>query len=406
MSIEKGGVMSVSRGAKLTILAAVVAGAAGGGWMVRAQAQAAAGGAQGRGPQAPAAVCDACGTPVNDAPNPYRTIKDFVQLPAGRVMGSTSAVDVDKDGKTIWLVERCGVNSCIEDPATGRLSKTDPVLHVDENGRIIKMFGGGMLVGAHGIFVDKDGNVWITDYQANAPAEARGAGAGAQAAAGRGRGALGPVAGATVGMQVFKFSPDGKLLMSLGKPGGATPPECCYAPDDVLVAPNGDIFISEGHGAGPDLILKLDKTGKPIKSWGGTGTGPGQFDQPHSLAMDSKGRLFVADRNNNRIQIFDQDGKFIDQWYQFSRPSGLFIDKNDTLYVADSESDAVSRNHRGWKRGIRVGSIKDGKVIALIPDPDEAARGTSAAEGVAADSRGNIYGAEVGPRALKKYVKN
>jgi streptogramin lyase len=403
--------MSVSRGAKLTILAAVVAGAAVGGWRVRAQAQGTAvGGAQGRGPQTPAAVCDACGTPVNDVPNPYRTIKDFVQLPAGRVMGSTSAVDIDKDGKTVWVVERCGVNSCIEDPATGRLSKTDPVLHVDENGKIIKMFGGGMFVGAHGIFVDKDGNVWITDYQANAPSEARGGGAGggvagAQAAAGRGRGPLGPVAGATVGMQVFKFSPDGKLLMSLGKPGGATPPECCYAPDDVLVAPNGDIFISEGHGAGPDLILKLDKTGKPIKSWGGTGSGPGQFDQPHSLAMDSKGRLFVADRNNNRVQIFDQDGKFIDQWYQFSRPSGLFIDKKDMLYVADSESDSVSRNHRGWKRGIRIGSVKDGKVIALIPDPDEAARGTSAAEGVAADSTGNIYGAEVGPRAVKKYAK-
>jgi sugar lactone lactonase YvrE len=121
--------------------------------------------------------------------------------------------------------------------------------------------------------------------------------------------------------------------------------------------------------------------------------------------MDSKGRLFIGDRNNNRIQIFDQDGKFLEEWRQFSRPSGLFIDKSDNIYVADSESMSVSRNHDGWKRGIRIGSAKDGKVVALIPDPDEKATGTSAAEGVAIDSRGNIYGAEVGPKAVKKYVK-
>jgi len=127
------------------------------------------------------------------------------------------------------------------------------------------------------------------------------------------------------------------------------------------------------------------------------------------MAMDSKGRLFVGDRNNNRIQIFDQDGKFIAEWKQFSRPSGVYIDKNDILYVADSESESVSRNHDGWKRGIRIGSAKDGKLLAFIPDPETRKRpeftGTSAAEGVAADAQGNVYGAEVGPRALKRYVK-
>ena len=121
--------------------------------------------------------------------------------------------------------------------------------------------------------------------------------------------------------------------------------------------------------------------------------------------MDSKGRLFVGDRNNNRIEIFDQDGKFLDQWTQFSRPSGVYIDKNDNIYVADSESESVSRNHDGWKRGIRIGSAKDGSVKYFIPDPVEKATGTSAAEGVAADAQGNVYGAEVGPRALKRYVK-
>jgi sugar lactone lactonase YvrE len=146
-----------------------------------------------------------------------------------------------------------------------------------------------------------------------------------------------------------------------------------------------------------------------IKTWGKYGTGPGEFDLPHALAMDSKGRLFVGDRNNNRIQIFDQDGSFITEWKQFSRPSGLYIDKKDVLYVADSESGSVSRNHDGWRRGIRIGSAKDGKLIAFIPDPETRTRpdftGTSAAEGVAADAQGIVYGAEVGPRGIKRYVK-
>jgi NHL repeat len=177
----------------------------------------------------------------------------------------------------------------------------------------------------------------------------------------------------------------------------------------VLVAPNGDIFVSEGHGAGNNRVLKFDKTGKFIKEWGKLGTAPGEFDQPHALAMDSRGRLFVGDRNNNRVQIFDQDGKFIAEWKQFSRPSGLFIDRQDNIYVADSESESVSRNHDGWKRGLRIGSAKDGTVKYFVPDPDMRKRpdftGTSAAEGVAADAQGNVYGAEVGPQRVMKYTK-
>jgi sugar lactone lactonase YvrE len=194
------------------------------------------------------------------------------------------------------------------------------------------------------------------------------------------------------------------VLMTLGKPGGGAEPDYFYQPNDVIVAPNGDIFVSEGHGGGNNRILKFSKDGKFIKSWGKLGTGPGEFDQPHALAFDSKGRLFVGDRNNNRVQVFDQNGTFIEEFRQFSRPSGIFI-KNDILYVADSESESVSRNHNGWKRGIRYGSVKDGKIQAFIPDPDEKATGTSAAEGVAVDAQGNIYGAEVGPKAVKKYTK-
>ena len=363
------------------------------------------------------AVAQDAGQPTNDAPNPYKTVKDYFKLPEGRTWGSTSAVDIDKDGKSIWVAERCGLNSCL-DRATGKMSDLPTVLKFDASGKLVKSFGAGLLIFPHGIHVDKDGNVWGTDGQDDAPVPARGAGGAGRGAAGAegGRaaapaGPVGPRPGATHGNQVFKFSPDGKVLLTLGKLGGAAAPDYFYQPNDVITAPNGDIFVSEGHGGGNNRVLKFDKTGKFIKEWGKLGTGPGEFDQPHALAFDSTGRLFVGDRNNNRVQVFDQNGTFVQEFKQFSRPSGIFI-KNDILYVADSESESVSSNHNGWKRGLRWGIVKDGKVLGFIPDPDTRTRsdatpynGTSAAEGVAVDKNGNIYGAEVGPRAVKKYTK-
>jgi DNA-binding beta-propeller fold protein YncE len=190
----------------------------------------------------------------------------------------------------------------------------------------------------------------------------------------------------------------------LGKPGGAAAPDYFYNPNDVVTAPNGDIFVSEGHGVGNNRILKFDRHGKFIKEWGKLGTGPGEFDQPHALAIDSHNRLLVGDRNNNRVQIFDLNGNFIAQLHQFSRPSGIWVTKDDVLFVADSESESVSRNHNGWKRGLRWGSLKDGKVQGFIPDPVAETKGTSAAEGVAVAPDGTIYGAEVGPKDVMKYV--
>jgi sugar lactone lactonase YvrE len=321
-------------------------------------------------------IAFAADEPVNNVPNPYQTITAWFHLPEGRKMGSTSAVDIDSKGH-IWVAERCGANRC----EAG--STVDPVLEFDKNGTLLKSFGAGMFIFPHGICIDKEDNIWITD--------------------GQGR--------EGVGQQAIKFSPDGKVLMRLGTAGVAGSDAGQFiAPNDVAVAPNGDIFVSEGHSSGGraktnDRVQKFDKTGKFLKMWGHSGTGQGEFDQPHSLAFDSKGRLFVADRNNNRIQVFDQDGTFLFQWTQFSRPSGLYIDKHDTLYSADSESGSVSRNHPNWKRGIRIGSIADGKVIAFIPDPNENATNTSAAEGVVADADGVIYGAEVGPKDVKKYVR-
>jgi len=323
------------------------------------------------GPILLAAVAVAVGSnEPNAQPNPYRTISDWAKLPEGRTWGSTAGVDVDAHDH-IWVAERCGANSCAG-------SKLAPILEFDTSGKLLKSFGAGMFVFPHGIFADKDGNVWVTD----------------------GQGKDGK------GHQVFKFSPDGKVLLTLGKAGVAgNGPDTFNMPSDVVVAPNGDIFVADGHGGeSNNRIVKFSKDGKFIKTWGKKGTGPGEFDIPHALALDSKGRLFVGDRNNNRIQIFDQDGNFIDQWRQFSRPSGIFIDKHDVIYVADSESNSV-RPNPSFKRGMRVGSAKDGTVTAFIPDPVEVATTTSAAEGVAADSKGVIYGAEVANKDLKKYVK-
>jgi len=373
--------------------------------------------ATGRGaaiPTAPDAIV------ANSYPNPFTTVPDYFKMPAGRKWGSTAAVDIDKDGKTVWILDRCGANSCY-DAAAGKMSDLDPVLHFDENGKLIKSFGAGLIVFPHGIAVDPDGNVWVTDGNDNRPGQGRGAApapvattgtaAAGTAPAAAGRGAVGKAAGATKGHQVFKFSPDGKLLLTLGDPGGASDPGMFYQPNDVLVAPNGDVFVATVHGAGGGWIYKFDKTGKFLtkfgRAQGGSEPARGELNQPHTLAMDSKGRLFVGSRSCNCVQIFDQSGKFIDQWAQFSRPSGVFIDKDDNLYVADSESGPSNNTTHpgGWQRGIRIGSAKDGKVKYFIPDPDLLRTGTSSAEGVAVDARGVIYGAEVGQMAVKRYVR-
>jgi len=343
--------------------------------------------------------------PTNDPPNPFETIEHYFKLPEGRAWGSTSAVDVDKDGKSIWVGERCGANTCLGSPL-------DPILKFDSSGALVKSFGAGMMIFPHGIHVDKDGNIWMTDGQDNKPRRARGAPPDSP---------LPPAPDKLIGHQVFKFSPDGKLLMTLGTAGGAREPDYFYQPNDVLVAPNGDIYVSEGHASTEGAnarILKFDKQGKFLRSFGKFGKGRDEFDQPHALAMDSKGRLFVGDRGNNRVVVYDQNFTYITEWTQFSRPSGIAIDRQDNIYVADSESGSVNPPHGAWLRGIRIGSAKDGALRWLIPDPVKTceqnqrstpeapcANNTSAAEGVAVDRAGNIYGAEVGPKAVKKYVK-
>lgn len=310
---------------------------------------------------------------VHSQQSTYQAIEDHFKLPEGRTIGSTAGITIDRDGTSVWVFERCGGQNCVG-------SNLAPILKFDASGRLVQSFGAGMFVRPHGIHVDGEGNVWVTD--------------------GDGPDGKDPNRNGK-GHQVFKFSADGRLLMTLGKAGVAGGgPDTFNMPSAVLVAPNGDVFVGDGHGGDSNArIVKFSRDGKFIKAWGKKGAGPGDFEMPHALAMDSTGRLFVGDRGHNRIQIFDQNGTFLDEWKQFGRPSGLFIDGNDILYVADHQSN--EQTNPEFRKGITIGSATDGKVTAFIFDLDP----EGSQEGVVADARGNLYGSLTGGMALKKYVK-
>jgi streptogramin lyase len=321
-------------------------------------------------------------------PNPYRLLDGWSQLPGsmnGGKWGEVIGVKPGPDG-SIWVLHRCfnvappGAATCV-----GR-DDMPPIMKFDTSGKLLESFGQGLLAFPHGFYVDRDGNVWVTD--ANGSETVLG-----MSAKGRGH-------------QVFKLDPHGKVLMTLGKAGVAgNGPDTFDRPTDVVVAANGDIFVTDGHGTN-NRVVKFSKDGKFIKQWGKTGSGPGEFDQPHAIALDPQGRIFVADRSNSRIQIFDQDGNFIDAWKQFGRPSGFFIAQDGTLLVTDSQTN--EKTNPGRKRGIFIGNIKDAVVTAFIPDPEVENQDKSVisgASGVMVDAMSSIYAADVAPHNVRKYVK-
>jgi sugar lactone lactonase YvrE len=346
-------------------------------------------------------------------PNPYRPVKgladgggptipggEWARLPGGREMGPPASVYVDVDGESIWAVIRCDETSPLPVAAGGRfgidclgsdntIKPIDTIFKFDAKGNVVKSFGKGIFIWPHGLHVDREGNVWVTDAVSAQ---------GVQMAA---------KAGVRAGHQVFKFSPDGKLLMTLGEAGVPGSDDYHFkSPSAVAVAANGDIFVADGHDVnGNNRVVRYSRDGKFIKAWGKTGYAPGEFRTLHALAIDSRGRVFVADRSNNRIQLFDQDGKFLSIWTQFGTPSGIFFDGNDQIYVADSESDLV--NNPGWEQGIRIGDAKTGWVKYFILDQggNPNTETGSGPEFVTADRHGNVFGGEPRPRVLRKYVK-
>jgi len=321
--------------------------------------------------------------------NPYKIVPDWPHLKPGMKWGGAIGIVPDGTGGT-WMHFR----------------SEPPIIHFDAAGQIVKSFADGMFVQAHGFCQDRDGNFWAGDS---------------------GPFAVDPKTTGR-GFQVFKFSPDGKTLLTLGKAGiSKAGPDTFVSPTACAIAPNGDVIIADGHWPRPttaqqdgDRLVRYTKEGKYVTSYGKLGKGPGEFMGPHGLAFDSQGRLFVADRSNNRVQIVrltNSGIEFVDEWRHFGRPSGLAILKDDTLVVTDSESNnlidgppqategggRVLRNP-GWQNGIRIGNAKDGSLRAFIP-------GTRP-EGMAADELGNIFGGwtggcELSPSGgcLQKWVK-
>lgn len=338
---------------------------------------------------------------VNTQTNPYRRVDGlqagqgpgrlgvaWPKLPGGRLVGSPAGMDVDRDGESLWAALRCGNDDTPLGSQTNcDNSNLDPILRFDKDGNVTKMFGSRIFSWPHGLHVDRDGNLWIAE--AGTPKPTPGA--------------------KPIGHQVLKFSPEGKLLMTLGEAGVAGSDSSHFnAPTDVVTAANGDIFISDGHNAnGNNRIMKFTKDGKFIKSFGTTGYGPGQLRIPHALNMDpATGNIFVADRGNQRIVIFDQDGKYLNRWTQFGMPSDVVFDNMGNIYVADSESDA--NENTGWEKGIRIGSVKSGFVEHFIPDPGDNPPFTghgSGPESLAVDRHGNIFAGEPRNHRLQKYIK-
>lgn len=310
-------------------------------------------------------------------PNPYvMGDSTWGQASAGRDFGAVSAIYPAPDGQSIWVGERCGANVCVG-------SDVDPIMQFDLEGNLITSFGAGMFAWPHGMYVEDDGSVWVADATGYA------------------------MVPDGWGHVMYKFSPTGEVLMALGERGDpGAGPDRFTKPSDMLVAPDGHIFVADGHDAGGNnRVVKLSPEGEFVMEWGSTGEADGQFRDVHALAMDSQGRLWVGDRGNSRIQLFDQEGNHLETITHMGRPSGIYITDDDVVYVTDSESN--TQRNPGVPRGIFIGDALTLELTAFVPDPepnpDES--GTSGAEGVVVDAEGNLYGAEVGPQTVRKWVR-
>ncbi|MEZ5489404.1 MAG: hypothetical protein R3F50_03685 [Gammaproteobacteria bacterium] len=315
------------------------------------------------------------------ADNPYQVIYHWGQLPADRPMGVVTGVHPDPDGVHLWIMERCGTNQCAG-------SDLPPIHKLDRDGRVVKSIGAGLFAWPHGFDLDADGNIWVTEGAPDGDA----------------RGQPGFERG--MGHQAIKLNQDGEVLMRLGEAGVPGDDAGHFnGPAAIVVAQNGEIWIADGHRGGNNRIMKFSPQGDLLLQLGGgidsLSREVSRFNDPHDLKIDSQGRLFVADRGNNRIQIFSQDGELLDIWTQFGRPSGIWIDSNDRILVADGMSG--QQWNRGWQRGIRIGDARTGWITEFIPDY-EIPNG-SGIEFLASDSEGNIYAGQVGRQRFEKYVR-
>jgi sugar lactone lactonase YvrE len=290
--------------------------------------------------------------PQSAPPLDYVAVPDPLPVPAGVSMGASSSVAFDSKGH-LFVLSR----------------GTQTITEFDENGKFIRALGEGLFTRSHGLRIDKDGNIWATDVGAHT---------------------------------VMKLNPKGEVLLTIGTKGKAgewneaAGSHLLNEPNDIAIAPNGDLFISQGHSPGPGKgdprVLKFDKNGKFIKTWGGKGTEPGKFDVAHGLALDAKGLLWVTDRENQRLQIFDQDGKFIREIKYAGLPCALDIGRQ-YIYMVNGFAGQVVRMDL------------DGKVLAAVGKPGTGVGEFGEAHFVAVSPKGEIYVADSVNRAVQKFVK-
>lgn len=270
----------------------------------------------------------------------YRAVPDWPTLPEQVQLGPVAAVAADAADR-IYFLQRAKA----------------PILVFDKDGKFLRSWGDGLVKTAHGLRIDRDGNVWITDIGSHL---------------------------------VMKFDAQGKLLLTLGKKDEAgDTPDRFNKPTDVAVAANGDFYVSDGYGN--SRVVKFSREGKYLKEWGKKGKAEGEFNLPHAVFLDSKGLVYVGDRENNRIQVFDADGKFISQWQESGAPYGLYLAK-DRVLVADGRAHGVNVLDL---KGKRLGSLgMKGKEPGQFEVP----------HWICADSEGAIYVAEVTGKRVQKFV--
>jgi len=313
-------------------------------------------------------------SPLIGLPNPYREDFDWPKMPVGRVYGDTRAVAIDADGKSVWIVDRCDLTGSGCSKAENK--NVNPIMHFDANGNLIKSFGAGTFAAPHGVFVDDQDHIWTTDGGGQDPTTCK-----------------------PIGNTLREYTADGKMLMEIKGPVNGKP---FTGLNDVVIDPkSGDIFLADGHGGGPggepanDRIMKFDKTGKFLMEWGQPGKGDSDISIPHGLAIDKEGRIYVADRSNGAVKVFDQNGKLLNVWKQFGPPSGVYV-RNEWLYVADETANNPKTNP-DLSPGIRIAKVSDGKILYNIPYVPG-----NALEGVSVDAAGNVYGANTNqPRAVR-----
>ncbi len=275
------------------------------------------------------------------APLDYQPVKNWPTLPADFKLGGVSAVATDSADR-VYLFHR-GKN---------------PIVVLDKDGKYLRSWGEGLIHTAHGLRVDPDNNIWITDIGNHL---------------------------------VMKFNAEGKLLLTLGtkdKPGATR--DTFNKPTDMAVAPSGDVYVSDGYGN--SRVVKFTKEGKYIREWGTKGKGEGEFNLPHAICLDAKGQVYVGDRENDRVQVFDPDGKFITQWKESGAPFGLFLTKEAKMFVADGRGNVV-RLLDG-----------QGKEVARFGEKGASAGQFTMPHWICVDRQGAVYVAEVSGERAQKFV--